>query len=213
MSWSWVASSSVTPISRFSPVNRSSTIRPFSESRLPVGSSAMSESRAMNQRPGDGRRAASRRPTVAGDSDARRPPSPTRSSRLRAAGSTAADRPPASRTGSATFSSTVNVGSRLKNWKTKPTRSRLIRVSSSSPRSAERDAFEPDGAGRRAIHGAADVQKRGLAATGWPDERHELARVERERDARHRLDSRVADDVRSMNVVGDEEHPTIVAAR
>ena len=48
----------------------------------------------------------------------------------------ASRRSPAMSAGSSTFSAAVSVGSRLKNWKTKPNSSRRSRVSSRSSRSS-----------------------------------------------------------------------------
>ena len=82
-------------------------------------------------------RAAPRRPTPAADSGRGDGAMPTRSARSRGARLGVGRRPcRPSRQGSAMLSPRVSVGSRLKNWKTKPMRSRRRRVRSSSSRPA-----------------------------------------------------------------------------
>ena len=90
------------------------------------------------------------------------------------------------------LSPSVSVGSRLKNWNTKPMRSRRTRVSSSSASGAERAALERDAARRWPIHGAAQVQQRRLAAARRAHQRHEVAALDRERHAVERADGGAA---------------------
>ena len=123
-------------------------------------------------------RAAPRRPTPAagsGPGGARcRPARPVRAARA----SASAAGIPASRQGRAMLSPRVSVGSRLKNWKTKPMRSRRSRVSASSSRPP---TSRPSIARRprvRPIHRAAQVQQRGLAAARRPHQGHEVAGFE-----------------------------------
>ena len=69
-----------------------------------------------------------------------------------------------------------SVGSRLKNWKMKPILSRRTRVRSSSDEAVEalrrRCAISPGG---RAVEAADEVEQRGLAGAGRPDDRDHLA--------------------------------------
>ena len=119
-----VASSIVTPSSRFSSASSASTrgavVRIEVAGRLVGDEQRRAGARARGRWP----RAASRRPTPAADSasaDARcRRARPARAAR---ASASCAVMPP-SRHGSAMLSPRVSVGSRLKNWNTKPMRSR-----------------------------------------------------------------------------------------
>ena len=94
---------------------------------------------------------------------------------------------PPSRQGSAMLSPSVSVGSRLKNWNTKPMRSRRSRVSASSS-SARGRGPRARRARRRPVHGAAQVEQRGLATARRPHQRHEVAGLEGERHTSQRAD-------------------------
>jgi hypothetical protein len=47
----------------------------------------------------------------------------------------------------------------------------------------DRATVDQDGAGARPVHARDDVEKRRLAGAIWPDERHDLARLDVKRDA------------------------------
>ena len=103
------------------------------------------------------------------------------------------------------LSRTVSVGSRLKNWKTKPTCSRRTRVSSSSPIAERSRSLRRMRAAGRPIHRAAQVQQRRLAAAGRPHQRDEVAGLDLERDAGERGYPRVAGDIGFLEVLGNED--------
>jgi hypothetical protein len=126
----WVASSSVLPARRVRASSSPITAAPVASSRLPV---------ARRPAPGAGRaRARARSPRAA----ARRPRGGRESSRPGRRGPTRSSSPaarrdssrPESSAGSSTFSSTLSVGIRLKNWNTKPMWSRRSSVRSRGPR-------------------------------------------------------------------------------
>ena len=81
----------------------------------------------------------------------------------------------ASSSGSSTFSSTVRVGSSWKNWKTKPTRVRRSAVSSASRERPGGAAVDQHLAGSGKIHGARQVEQRGLAAPAAAQQRGDAA--------------------------------------
>ena len=195
----------MTPSSRLSSASSASTLAPFSESRLPVGSSATSSAGSMHERARD-RRALH---LAAGDllRVVRQPMRDADALGQRAGprfGLGAASCRPAGRAARCCRAS-VSVGSRLKNWNTKPIRSRRTRVSSSSPSADEVAAVERERAAGRPIHGAAQVQQRRLAAARRPHQRDEVAALERERHAGERGHARFTGDVSFLEVVGDQK--------
>ena len=124
---------------------RSMIAAPVAVSRLPVGSSANSNGGPADERAGDARRAAARRPTVARDNGraggrARPPPVRPRRGRRRRAR-------PASSSGTATFSSAVIVGSRWNACSTIPIRP--------APRDRQRVLAQPAEIGAGDLHPAA----------------------------------------------------------
>ena len=130
-------------------------------SSAPVGSSANITLGLADERAGDGDALllAARelgRPVAAAlvEADAleRRRGRPTRRSRL-----------PASRAGSATFCSAVSAPSRLKDWKTKPIRSRRRRASASLAEPVELVLAEAHAALRRPVQARGELQQRRLA--------------------------------------------------
>ena len=124
-----VASTTVCPPCRARALINCTISRPTFESRFPVGSSA---SRSAG-RCASARASATRCCSPPDNSDGRcsprcARPTAARHSSTRFAGSAS----PRSRSGSATFSRAVSPGSRLKNWKTTPIRSRRSVVHSVS---------------------------------------------------------------------------------
>ena len=160
------------------------------ESRLPVGSSAnrtvgrVTSARAMATRccwPPESSDGPVR--AAVGEADRRRSarrPTPGRASR------------PRSTSGSVMFSSAVSIGSRLKNWKTKPMWSRRSCVSSSSSRLGDLVAVDRDGARGRAVEAGEDVHQRRLAGAGRAHDGGELPARDLERDAAQGVDGGVA---------------------
>jgi hypothetical protein len=117
--------------------SRPSTSAPVLESRFPVGSSARMMSGNLMRARAMATRCCSP-PESSSGRCVRRPVSPTRSRSSSNLFSYFPDFLPAMSTGSRTFSSAESVGMRLKNWNTKPIRSRLRSVSllSDSPESS-----------------------------------------------------------------------------
>ena len=118
---SWVTITSVRPPSSMVCRSSSRTERPERLSRAPVGSSAKITSGSPTSARAIATRCCWPPESCAGRWRARSP-SPTRSSTSRTA--ERGSRRPASRDGSETFCSAVSAPSRLKDWKTKPMRSR-----------------------------------------------------------------------------------------
>ena len=83
------------------------------------------------------------------------------------------------------FSIRLNVGSRLKNWKTNPSRSRRTDVKPSSGSVSRRDPIEDDAARAGPLHRATEVQESGFSAARGADNRHELAMRDLEADVAH----------------------------
>jgi hypothetical protein len=81
---------------------------------------------------------------------------------------------PAIESGRTMFSSAVSIGSRLKNWKTKPMCSRRSCVSSLSSELGAR-AGDRDVAARRLVEAGEDVHERRLAGAGRPHDGRQLA--------------------------------------
>ena len=113
--------------------------------------------------PGRWRRAAARRPRArTGGGRRGRRGRRARATRRRAPRDRAGARP-ATSAGSSTFSAAVSVGSRLKNWKTKPKTSPRNRVSAPVVEVVVAAAVELGRARRRPVEAAEDVQQRALA--------------------------------------------------
>ena len=134
----WVASSSVSPRSRLSRTSASRMRAPVAESRLPVGSSAMTSTGSCTTARAMAARCISPPDNCVGLWSSRCP-SPSSVAQCRALSNEAARALPASSSGSAMFSTRLSVGSRLKNWNTNPSRSRRTRVSPSSASVSRRD--------------------------------------------------------------------------
>ena len=112
---------------------------------------------------------------------------------------------PAIDSGSMMFSSAVSIGSRLKNWKTKPmcVRRSLVRsVSSSVVISVPAIATVPGG---RLVEPGEDVHQRRLAGAGRPHHGGQLAPLHLERDAAQRVDGRVTCSVAARDVACDDD--------
>ena len=82
---------------------------------------------------------------------------------------------PASVSGSRMFSSAVRTGTRLKDWKTKPSRSRRSWVSALSPSAPISCAVDGHGARRGLVEPGEQVHQRGLAGARRAHDRRELA--------------------------------------
>ena len=94
--------------------------------------------------------------------------------------------------GISTFSSDVMCGSRLKFWKTNPTR--RLRISASWSRVTPATFSPPSWyvpVGRR-VEAAEEVHERRFAGAGGADDRHHLALVDLEVDAFERFDFHLA---------------------
>ena len=99
---------------------------------------------------------------------------------------------PARSSGSRMFCSAVSIGSRLKDWKTKPTWSRRKTVSAVSSSVSSVDARDRDAAAGRDVEAGQAVHQRGLAGAGGAHDRGEPARGEVEVDATQRVHGGVA---------------------
>ncbi len=126
-------------------------------------------------------RAAARRPR-AGRESAGAAARPTSSSSAGRAPARPRRRPPVSSSGSSRFSSTVSVGTRLKNWKTKPMRSR--RNSVRAPRTGARNSrpSSSDLARSRLVDAGKQIQQRRLPGAAAPEQDDELPGRDRARD-------------------------------
>ena len=93
------------------------------------------------------------------------------------------------------FSSAVSIGSRLKNWKTKPMRSRRSFVSCVSLSSPSRRPGDPDLTLGRLVEPGEDVHQRRLAGAGRPHHRGQPAAHDLDGDVAQRVDSRLPDAV------------------
>ena len=132
---------------------------PLAESRLPVGSSAMTQRRVVNHAPARWPRAASRRRTTASADGRADGPAPLGGPVPRALSNEACPRRRPAAAAARCFRRRLNVGSRLKNWKTNPSRSRRIRVSAVVGQRVEARSLQPDPAGGGPLHRAAHVQQ------------------------------------------------------
>ena len=99
---------------------------------------------------------------------------------------------PAIESGSTRFSSAVRTGSRLKNWKTKPSLSRRSLVSSPSSRSVISTAVELDRARGRLVEAGEDVHQGRLARARGAHDRGEAVALEAGADPGERVDGGVA---------------------
>ena len=156
-------------------------------SRLPVGSSASSRLRPVDQRPRQRHALLLAARELARDSGRRGARGPPRAAAPAAAAK--ASRSPASSSGSATFSSAVMVGIRWNDWNRMPIRSRRNRASPSSssvPRSTPSTQTRPRG---RPLDPADDRHQAGLAGARGTHHAYARAGLDHEVDAaqdRHR---------------------------
>ena len=163
---SWLTITMVWPYSRAAVRSSPSTSRELRVSRLPVGSSA----RTTAGRGASARAIATRCCCPPDSSPGRcvtRSASPSTSRRWSTHARSSADsRRPASSKGSSTFSRTSRVGTRLKDWKTKPTwvRRRTVRARSSSACSGLAGDVHLTGGG--VVEPGGDVHERRLAGAG-----------------------------------------------
>ena len=107
--------------------------------------------------------------------------------------------------GSTMFSSAVRTGSRLKNWKTKPSLSRRSRVSSPSSSPVELLAVEEDAARGRFVEPGEDVHERRLARARGAHDRREPALLEAGADPGQGVDRRLACAVAFGHRLGDDQ--------
>ena len=99
---------------------------------------------------------------------------------------------PAIVSGSRMFSSAVSIGSRLNDWKMKPTLSRRSCVSCFSLSARDVDAVDRDAAGGRLVEPGEDVHQRRLARARGAHDRGELAAAQVDVGAAQRVDGGVA---------------------
>ena len=117
-------------------------------------------------------------------------------------------RAPAIRSGSSTFSAASRTGTRLKNWKMKPSfsrRSAVIPLSSRAVTSTPSTQALPAG---RLVEPGEQVHQRRLARAGGADDRGQLPGGEVERDVAQRVDGRLALAVAAAeSLAGDDRLP------
>ncbi len=182
----WVTRITVVPCRRDCSTNTPSTRRPVSASSAPVGSSASTTAGALTSARAIATRCCSPPDRWSGYS-APRSPSSTAWSRRRASTRALAARAPASSSGRRTFSSTVSVEIRLKNWKTKPIRARRnsVRARSSSAETSQPSMTMPPAVG--AVDAGDQVEQRRLARAAAAEQRHQLAAGDVERQPAQHL--------------------------
>ena len=200
-----VARRMVRPASRFRSASSSSTRAPLSESRLPGRLVGDEQRRLVHDRAGDGRtlQLASRQLLWIVRS---RCGHATRSaSAARRCSSTMDPARPASAAAARCSRASVSVGSRLKNWNTKPIRSRRIRVRASSSSVSSRTAFEvtdppsDDPCRRR------DAATSTCRSPDGPTSATKSAALDRQADVAHGVHRGVARQVGLLQLIGDEE--------
>ena len=199
---SWVTITVVWPSSRPSRAGASRISPLVRESRLPVGSSA----NTTVGRETSARAIATRCcwPPESSDGpvrDADRRGRPWRSARRPTRGPACGRR---ARAGAGCSPRAVSIGSRLKNWKTKPMCSRRSRVSSLSPSAVIVGAVDPHLARGRPVEPGEDVHERRLARARRAHDRGQLALGDRQRDAAQGVDGRVAVAVAAAEVTRGE---------
>ena len=112
---------------------------------------------------------------------------------------------PAIESGRTRFSSAVRTGSRLKNWKTKPSLSRRSLVSSPSSSLVMSIAVELDRAGGRFVEPGEDVHQGRLARARGAHDRGEAVALEGGADAVEGIDGGVPLAVAAVDVGGDDD--------
>ena len=91
--------------------------------------------------------------------------------------------------------------SRLKLWKTKPSRSLRMRASSGSRSAGDIDALEEVMAAGRLVEAAENVHQRRFARARRAHDGDELAGLDGEADAAQRFDLDIADDERAGDIL------------